>query len=153
MIPFITEEIWQLLGQWAPQRGLPEPVAAETSVMISRWPTTHSESCDQQIEEQFARFQTVLGALREIRSRQGIAPKKAVEFTLRCDPQVVNLLKPMEAYFRSMERATAVDWGASVQPPEPNAPVAVGDMEVFVDLRGLFDGEAEKARLEKDSDK
>lgn len=153
MIPFITEEIWQLLGQWAPQRGLPEPVAAETSVMISRWPTTHSESCDQQIEEQFARFQTVLGALREIRSRQGIAPKKAVEFTLRCDPQVVNLLKPMEAYFRSMARATAVDWGESVQPPEPNAPVAVGDMEVFVDLRGLIDVEAEKARLEKDSDK
>ena len=153
MIPFITEEIWQLLGQWAPQRGLPEPVAAETSVMISRWPTTHSESSDQQIEEQFARFQTVLGALREIRSRQGIAPKKAVEFTLRCDPQVVNLLKPMEAYFRSMARATAVDWGESVQPPEPNAPVAVGDMEVFVDLRGLIDVEAEKARLEKDSDK
>ena len=153
MIPFITEEIWQLLGQWAPQRGLPEPVAAEASVMISKWPTTHPESCDQQIEEQFARFQTVLGALREIRSRQGIAPKKAVEFTLRCDPQVVDLLKPMEAYFSSMARATAVDWGESVQPPEPNAPVAVGDMEVFVDLRGLIDVEAEKARLEKDSDK
>lgn len=153
MIPFITEEIWQLLGQWAPQRGLPEPVAAEASVMISKWPTTLPESCDQQIEEQFARFQTVLGALREIRSRQGIAPKKAVEFTLRCDPQVVDLLKPMEAYFLSMARATAVDWGESVQPPEPNAPVAVGDMEVFVDLRGLIDVEAEKTRLEKDSDK
>ena len=153
MIPFITEEIWQLLGQWAPQRGLPEPVAAEASVMISKWPTTHPESCDQQIEEQFARFQTVLGALREIRSRQGIAPKKTVEFTLRCDPQVVDLLKPMEAYFSSMARATAVDWGESVQPPEPNAPVVVGDMEVFVDLRGLIDVEAEKARLEKDGDK
>ena len=153
MIPFITEEIWQLLGQWAPQRGLPEPVAAAASVMISEWPTTHPESCDQQIEEQFARFQTVLGALREIRSRQGIAPKKTVEFTLRCDPQVVDLLKPMEAYFSSMAQATAVDWGESVQPPEPNAPVVVGDMEVFVDLRGLIDVEAEKARLEKDGDK
>ena len=53
MIPFITEEIWQLLGHWAPQRGLPKPVAAEASVMISKWPTTHPESCDQQIEEQF----------------------------------------------------------------------------------------------------
>ncbi len=38
MTPFITEEIWQRLGEAAPERGLKSPVAAGESVMIARGP-------------------------------------------------------------------------------------------------------------------
>ena len=38
-VPFITEEIWQLLGQAAPKRGLAAPAAASDSIMIAAWPT------------------------------------------------------------------------------------------------------------------
>ena len=37
MVPFMTEEVWQLLGQAAPQRGLTPQRPAE-SMMIASWP-------------------------------------------------------------------------------------------------------------------
>ena len=38
MIPFLTEEVWQLLGKVAAQRGLGEPQPAAESMMIAPWP-------------------------------------------------------------------------------------------------------------------
>ncbi len=74
MIPFITEEVWQLLGQAAQERGLTAPQRAADSVMIAPWPEADAKRQDPEIEARFARFQEVLKALRDIRSRQNIAP-------------------------------------------------------------------------------
>ncbi|MEX0715685.1 MAG: class I tRNA ligase family protein, partial [Planctomycetaceae bacterium] len=35
--PFLAEELWQRLGEIAPARGLPEPVAAAESAMLAPW--------------------------------------------------------------------------------------------------------------------
>ncbi|MEX0610494.1 MAG: class I tRNA ligase family protein, partial [Pirellulales bacterium] len=77
MMPFLTEEVWQLLAQVAPERGLAGPgsgttrlAAAVESVCIAAWPEADVGRQDVTIEEQFADFQAVLGAVREIRQRQ-----------------------------------------------------------------------------------
>ncbi len=38
IMPFVTEQIWQPLGQLAPSRGCPSPRPAEPSVCIAAWP-------------------------------------------------------------------------------------------------------------------
>jgi valyl-tRNA synthetase len=149
MIPFITEEVWQLLGRAAPERGLPAPAAASRSVMIADWPVADVSHQDAVIETRFARFQAVLGALREIRSRQNIPPKSPLDFSVRCDEETCDLLQPMTGYFASMANATAVDWGQDVQPPPTHAAVSLPGIEVFVDLRNFIDVGAEIARNEK----
>ena len=107
-VPFITEEIWQLLGQAAPKRGLATPAAASESIMIAAWPQPDAARQDRQIEARFARFQEVLKGLREIRSRQSIPPKTSIDFSVRCDAATVDLLQPMAVYFESM--AGAAPW-------------------------------------------
>ena len=151
MIPFITEEIWQLLGRAAPERGLAAPIQATDSIVRAAWPTTVASRQNDQLENQFARFQAVLGAIREIRARQGIAPKKEVNFYVQCDKSTVDLLTPMKQYFVSMAAATAVSMGESIDPPKTNAKVDLADygINVVVDLTGLIDVEAEVARLTK----
>ncbi len=153
MIPFITEEIWQLLGQAASQRGLPQPSLAEDSIMSASWPTVHREHVDTASEIQFAVFQKVLGALREIRSRQNIAPRKPIQFSVRCDQKTADLLNRLTAYFDSMACAQPSAWGPDIHPPDIGAHVKVGEMDVYVDLAGLIDIEAEQKRLEKELDK
>ncbi len=153
MIPFITEDVWQLLGRVAPQRGLTEPESPRPSVMIAPWPVHDTSHQDAEIERQFAQFQAVLGALREIRSRQNIPPKSPIEFRVRCDREMVRLLQPMEGYFASMANATASDWGQDVQPPATHAAVSLPGAEVFVDLKNFIDVDAEIARNEKLMDK
>jgi len=149
MIPFITEEIWQLLAQAAPQRGLDDPQTPAVSIMTAAWPQPDTARQNAGIEAQFARFQAVLGALREIRSRQNIPPRSPIEFGVRCDADNEQLLRPMTPYFESMANAVATGWGPDVAPPATHAAVTLPIAEVFVNLQDFIDVAAEIARNEK----
>lgn len=151
--PFITEEVWQLLGKVAPERGLAQPQPATDSIMSAPWPEVELSRQDDEIEARFAQFQAVLGAVREIRSRQNIAPKSPIEFSVRCDDAMAKLLRPMEPYFASMANATAIAWGDQVEPPATNATVNLPGADVFVDLKDFIDVEAEIDRNEKQEKK
>jgi valyl-tRNA synthetase len=150
MMPFLTEEVWQLLARAAPERGLEGPAPAAESVMIAPWPQARPEAIDPEIEARFARFQEVLRAVRDIRSRQGVPPKRPIRFSVRCDGPTAELLQPMEPYFQSMALAAAAGWGPQVAAPPIAAQVSLPGMEVYVDLADLIDVEAEIARKQKE---
>jgi valyl-tRNA synthetase len=150
IIPFLTEDVWQLLAERAPVRGLEQPAAAAESIMIAPWPECDARRKDAEIEARFARFQEILGGLREIRSRQNIAPKIGIEFSVRCPAETAALLEPMRPYFQSMARAAATAWGPHVEPPATCAKVNFSAGEVIVDLAELIDIPAEIARNEKE---
>jgi len=153
MIPFVTEEVWQLLARAAPERGIDAVEQAAESIMIARWPERDQSREDPQIEARFARFQEVLRAIREIRSRQNVPPKQKLDFSVRCDGAVAELLQPMEPYFVSMAGARPTDWGPDVQAPSLSANVTLPGVEVFVDLAELIDVEAEIARKRQELEK
>ncbi|HTU27381.1 MAG TPA: valine--tRNA ligase, partial [Pirellulales bacterium] len=149
MVPFVTEEVWQLLGARAAERGIDQPAPAAESIMIAPWPEADGARHDSRIESQFAIFQQVLGGLREIRSRQNI-PKAEMRFAVDCQENEAALLRPMETYFATMANARATDWG-----PKPTLPAASTSFrftggEVHVDMTGLVDVGAEIARKEKE---
>jgi valyl-tRNA synthetase len=150
MIPFLTEEVWQLLGQAAHERGLGAPKPAAASVMMADWPHSDTAWQDREIEVRFARFQEVLRGLREVRSRQNIDAKTPISFAARCSAETVELLRPMAPYFESMAGARASDWGPSVQPPKTHAAFNFPGIEVYVDLAGLIDVAAEITKNEKE---
>jgi valyl-tRNA synthetase len=150
IIPFLTEEVWQLLGKIAPRRGLQDPQRAAESISIAAWPEADVSRRDPQIEEQFAHFQQVLRAVREIRSRQNVPPKQQIAFSVRCEPTVVKLLEPMGPYFTLMAGARPTAWGPEVTAPALSSDVALPGIEVYVDLAGLIDVGAEIARKKDD---
>lgn len=158
MIPFLTEEIWQLLGRIAPQRGLERPREsaarrAAESICIAPWPVADISRQDATIEEQFADFQAVLGAVREIRNRQNIPLKEELSFTVRCDKHTADLLAPMQPYFAQMAKAVGASWGPDATAPNVAASVTLAGrtapMEVHVDVSRFIDVAAERKRLEK----
>jgi len=153
MIPFVTEEVWQLLSSAAPQRGIDAPASAAESIMIAPWPQSDPRRQDPQIEARFARFQDVLRAIRDIRGRQNVPPKQQIEFSVRCDAEVAELLQPMEPYFASMAGAKPSAWGPEVKAPALSANVTLPGIEVFVDLAELIDIEAEIARKKQELEK
>jgi len=170
IVPFLTEEVWQLLGEVAPERGLdgalgspsPSPslrgrgmprISAAESVCIAEWPVADRSRIDATIEEQFTDFQAVLGAVRELRMAQNIPPREPVEFRVRCDEATAKLLEPMQPYFTQMAKATATAWGPNATPPDVAASSQItgarGAIEVHLDVSRFIDVEAEKARLAK----
>ncbi len=146
MIPFLTEEVWQLLGQVAPRRGLTTLEAAAPSIIIAPWPVADSQRVDPQIEQQFQLFQQALRAVREIRSRQNVPPRKPITFSVHCSEAIAGILRPMAPYFQSMAAAELESLGPEVSAPAFSANVALAEMEVFVDLAGVVDLNAEIER-------
>jgi valyl-tRNA synthetase len=155
MMPFLTEEVWQLLAEVAPTRGLP-PAASAESVCIAPWPVAEASHQDPSIEQQFADFQAVLGAVREVRQSQNIAMKDELAFSVRCDEPTARLLQPMQPYFQQMARATATAWGPQTLPPAVSASRSLigrnGPIEVHVDVSRFIDVAAERKQREKERD-
>ena len=150
VMPFITEDIWQHLRTIAPCRGLESPQLASDALINAPWPKLAASWQSPEIETQFALFQSSLGALREIRARQNIAPKKEVECVIRCSQSIAEQLKPLTVYFGHLANAKLRSIGPSVDLPQPAASIALSEMEVHVDLAGLIDVGAEIKRLEKE---
>ena len=153
MMPFITEEVWQLLAKVAPERGLPHATAAAESVMIAPWPQADLSQQNARVESQFRKYQDTLKALNEIRSRQDIAPKKPSEFVVRCSAEDAALLSPMAPYFQQMTNGKAIAFGPDVTPPAINAAANLPGIDVFVDMRGLIDVAKEIERNTKEEQK
>ena len=68
--------------------------------MIAPWPESDARRRDPRIEAQFARFQEVLRAVRDIRGRQNVPPKTKIDFAVRCDAETAELLRADGAVLR-----------------------------------------------------
>ena len=151
MIPFLTEEVWQLLSTVAPARGLTSPlsspVGATESVTIAPWPTADTAHISADIETQFAKFQAVMGAVRNIRTENNIPPKESISFSVGCDKPTAKLLVGMGPYFKSIASADLQDAGGTVPTGLKTASKVIEGMAVHVDISDFFDAEAEQKRL------
>ncbi len=153
VMPFVTEEIWQNLGKIAPIRGFDAVEPVSDALIVAPWPLVATKWQSTEIEQQFSLFQQTLGALREIRAKQNIAPRKEIQFAIRGPESVTTPLSAMASYFKRMAAAELTEIGASIVPPSINAPFVLNDFEIFVDLAGLIDVAAETKRLEKEKAK
>jgi valyl-tRNA synthetase len=149
VIPFVTEAIWQQLGRFVPQRDLLDSAPATPWIILAPWPKSEPEWIRTDVEAQFAHFAALIGAIREIRSRQNIAPKQRIQFTVRCQSEIEQLLKPMAPFLESMAGAEATGWGPDISLPEVQAHVGIDQMDVYVDLSQFIDIAAEISRNEK----
>jgi valyl-tRNA synthetase len=141
----------------APRRGLTAAARHPAeSVCIAPWPTADTTRQDANIEQQFADFQAVLGAVREIRQTQNIPQREELTFFVRCDDATAHLLRPMQPYFTQMARATATEMGPKSSAPAMSASRTLagrqGQIEVHVDVSRFIDTKTERKRLEKERD-
>jgi valyl-tRNA synthetase len=148
MMPFVTEEIWRLFNEVAPVRGL-QPTQASAWLIVAKWPAATAAHRNPTIEARFSTFQQVLAALREIRSRQNIGMKQAIEFSIRCEAAHSELLTPMLPYFVAMANANSLGLGLQAPVPKTHAKTALPGLEIYVDLKDFIDVKAEIAKNEK----
>ncbi len=136
IMPFVTEEIWQRLGTGG-------------SISVAPWPDRRPEHLDAETERVFGALQEVVTAVRQFRARHRIAPSR--RFCVRVElasglRQGVEPLAERIERLAGLEEATFVDAPGSKLPGETTATLTVGAVYL---PPGLFDAEAEGARLSK----
>jgi valyl-tRNA synthetase len=149
-MPFVTEELWTALvageptGGSAPGAGQ-APVAASASLVVAPWPTSDSRHRDAAAEATIAAVHEVVTEIRRFRAEQGLAPGRRVLAKIEYAPEATEGVGQHDAHIRALARLDGAGEGFS-----PTASLTVRGVSVVVDLHGVIDVAAERARLEKD---
>jgi len=150
-MPFISEEIWQTLpkgdrcavrgsgGDWPP------------SIMLAPYPTPRE---DWQFADDAARVEQVMeviSAIRTIRGEMEVPPSKEIAVTLSCGSEVaLALVTKFESKVKGLARVGQLTCGLQLPKPEDAAIQVVGEVQVYVPLKGLVDVAEEEKRLLKE---
>ena len=154
IMPFVTEEIWQHLRTIAGDRRTPwDTSALPESIMVAAWPAPPAGWVDARTETQFGTFLAVVGAIREIRSRQNVPPRTSVKVAIRAPADTAALLAPMQGSIASMAVAEITAAGPDAAGAPGAATATAAGCDILVDLADLIDVGAEVARITKENEK
>jgi valyl-tRNA synthetase len=148
IMPFVTEQIWQPLGQLVPIRGLPESRAAEPSVCVAAWPKPLG-LYDENAMATVAQWQEKIQAIRNLRAERNVPPPARVAPIIVADGPVARRLAEGEAFLKSLAGAGTLTISNKAEKPEQAAVTVLADAEIILPLEGLIDKQAECTKLRK----
>ncbi len=150
-LPFVTEALWEKLGEAAPVRGIREPLETTPLLIHAPWPGEGREWVDPSLEERFQRFKEVVRAVRDIRAKYRIPPTRPLDVTLRGEPGALDSLSDLKGLLKNLAFLGSLELSPDAVRARDAASAVVEGLEVFV--AGVIDLEKEKARLRKEREK
>lgn len=129
MVPFITEELWQVL-----------PGTDADSVMIAPFPRSRDEWADPQAEQDMNALQELITGIRTLRSELKVPPETGLRALIRTDDAALQALcREHEHYFRGLARVEALETGPDLVRPSYAARRVLQRAEVLLPLEGIID--------------
>jgi valyl-tRNA synthetase len=136
-MPFITEELWQQL----PHRG--------ASIMVAPYPRARRRERDPEAERAMGFLMEVVTAVRTVRGEMRLSPALTVPVIARPAAEHTELLAGHAAWVEDLARCRLRVDPSAKRPPD-SALAVVRGTELYLELAGLVDLAAERARLEKE---
>ena len=147
IMPFITEEIWHLLNSIS-------PADREESIMVASWPLPRIEEKDEDAVEEMGLVIDVISQVRNVRSVMRIPHDKMVDVLIKPSMRKQKtLLDEHIPYIKSLAKAEEVIADTDIKKPEECATAVVGDVEIYVPLKGMINISREVERLKKEIEK
>jgi len=140
IMPFITEEIWQLL-----------PHIGE-SIMAASWPESDDSFFDEIAEREFALLMNATVAVRNIRSEMNIPAGKLMNCLVSCDEaREAEIFRTHRSYVEKLALLEELDTVIGGEKPKASASAVVAPgVVVYVPLGKMIDIDMEQRRLEKE---
>lgn len=135
-MPFITEEIWQLLGER--KKG--------DSISIQEFPKYYGILIDEVAENNVEFIQNIINAIRNIRGEMNIPPSRLINVYLKTGRINDDQIK----YIKSLVKIDQLVVDPAMKKPKASASAVVKDCDIFIPLEGLIDLNVERSRIEKE---
>jgi valyl-tRNA synthetase len=146
LMPFITEEIWQLAAPLAGRKG--------ETVMLEAFPKSGEFTPVPQAEREIEWIRNFILGVRQIRSGMDIPPSRKLPLLLQnASAEDLARISQHRAYLdrlAGLESVTVLEAGASA--PQ-SATALMGELTILVPMAGLIDADAEIERLTKKIEK
>ena len=149
IMPFVTEQVWQALGEIAPSRGVPTPEPAAESVCIAPWPDYPDSWRDDQAEPVVGLWQEVTKTIRNLRAERNVPTVAKVSVILVASGETAARLRQGEPFIKSLAPAASLTITETAERPAECAVAVLPEVEVILPLENLIDKEAEAARHRK----
>ncbi len=157
LMPFITEEIWQLV---APLAGIPrsEPAGKDgrwgETIMLQPYPVAEPAKIDETAEADVEWLKSFILGVRQIRGELNISPAKALPVLVQdatpADIERVERLRDSLTFLAKIESLKVLAPGDTA--PQ-SATALLGSTKILVPMAGLIDKEAELQRIAKEKAK
>jgi valyl-tRNA synthetase len=148
-VPFITEGIFQKLNEISPARklkGLFESGPAN-ALVIAAWPQRLDALVDEDAERRIDKIQTVIRALRDIRSTYNKTTGEKLTASVNAPADISDVLNANSQLVCQMAGLNEFEASETAQKPKNAAAAIAGQMQIY--LHQAIDIEAERARLNK----
>ncbi len=150
-VPYITEALWQHLGQVVADRSLDAeaPAPPARACVVAAWPKALQDLRNDDAEADFAQVQRAIRAIRNIRSRMNIAPRQPLTAIVRAGEDELARLNSAADTVRHLASLERLETSATAERPRASAMEVVETMQVYVPLEGVIDLDQERERLGK----
>ncbi|MGE5216271.1 MAG: valine--tRNA ligase [Chloroflexota bacterium] len=138
IMPFVTEEIWQTLGEERP------------SIMIQRYPSASPGWRDEPSEKKMSFLTGVIRAVRNLRTEINCPPGKAVKAIFCGQNAELDFIREQQAYLRALARVETAEYRTGGHRPKGAATAVVEGLEIYLPLDDLVNLDEERARLAKE---
>jgi valyl-tRNA synthetase len=139
IVPFITEEIWQVLG--------------EQPESVSRAAYPNAGSNDEEAERTMAALQEAVASVRAVRAELDVPAKAEIKVCVKStDATLLDALRTSSRAIQSLTTSAAWEFGEELQATKGSARKILSFGEIFVPLADLIDVDAEVERLRTERD-
>ncbi|GAA6210551.1 valine--tRNA ligase [Hyphomicrobiales bacterium 4NK60-0047b] len=139
-MPFMTEELWQRLGEHGRSR--------DTMLINAEWPT-YDGSVDEAASQEISWLIKLISDIRSARSEMNVpAGAKMPLVMVSANEKTTEWTNRHENTIKHMARLEDISFGAEV--PEGSVQVVMGEAIAALSLKGVIDVEAEVTRLNKE---
>jgi len=154
-MPFITEELWQMLPGIGERQLHPAYAGAPSTIMLAAYPQGQDELIDERAEGEVQAIIELVSRVRNIRSEMNIKPGEAVPLLVGApDEKLRAVFEAGASQIARLVRASSISITENLDAPRASArAVLAGGAEVSVPLEGLIDFAQERERLRKEEEK
>lgn len=143
IMPFITEEIWQIVAPLAGKKG--------NTIMLQPYPQAQPEKVDQAALEEMRWVMAVVSGVRNIRGEMDISPSKPLPVLLQNGNDTDRQrLERNKHYLIVLAKMSSIAWLDDGEDAPESATSLVGRMKVLVPRGSIIDKEAERQRLRRE---
>ncbi|MBN2444789.1 MAG: class I tRNA ligase family protein, partial [Spirochaetales bacterium] len=148
-IPYITEHLWQILKEYAPERGLGNlaPLEITDQLISAPWPVPFPLCEDPDRDVKFTVLQDITRGVREIRAEQNVPPKQKLVVTINPSDELWNLISEKAYIIQALAGIDELTLKAGAVRIPGSAYKLVSACQIFV--HDVIDDEAEKKRLKE----
>jgi len=144
-IPFITEELWAQLNEYAPVRGIEYKLETPEMIINASWPKSKSEWNNEDVENDYVILQDTVRSIRNIKAKYQIAPRKEVSVIIKAPEATSKLLENLKSHLVSQAVLEKITFDSNAEKPKNSATAVAGNMEIYVE--NVLDPEKELKRL------